>query len=102
MPDVERCATVVPFGLERIHGERGRIRGDAGIHVVAVIETFREGIDTAELQAMTQAVVHIHLETVVRTDAFGEPTRRISDLRVGQRSVWGIVGNAPSEVRRAG
>src|SRR2546429_3092604 len=42
LPDVERCATVVPFGPERIHGECGRIRGDTGIHVVAVIESFRD------------------------------------------------------------
>src|SRR5437762_7110397 len=84
------------------HGERGRIRGDAGVHVVAVIETFRECVDTAELQAVTQAVAHIDLQTVVRADALGEPARCIGELWVGQGGVCGIVKSARGEVRRAG
>ena len=51
--------------LARIRDERGRIRSDAGVYVVAVVQRFGKCVDAAELQAATEAPIQIHFEPVV-------------------------------------
>ena len=60
VPDIERSPAVIRLGLQRIGGERGRVRRDAGVHAVAIVERLRVRVDAAELQTVAEPVVHIH------------------------------------------
>src|SRR5882762_6893890 len=104
MMDVKRSPAVIGLWLKRIRDKRGRVCCDAGIHVVSIIERFRKCIRAAELQTMTEAVIDVHREAVIRTDALREPMRRIPKRAVGQLSRSRIppsVSGGPA-VRRSG
>src|SRR4029077_13096156 len=85
--NVEGRASVIGSRLERIGDESRGIGGYAGVHVVAVIERLGESVGAAELQSVSQPAIHVHLEAVIRTDAFGKPVRGVPDGLVSQRRV---------------
>src|SRR5262249_50656635 len=49
--NIEGSPAVVAFGIEWIRHKRGRVSGDTGVHVVAVVERFCECVSPAELQS---------------------------------------------------
>ena len=91
MAHVKRSAPVVRFWIERICDERRRVRGDAGIHVVAVVQRFGKRINAAELQTSAEAAVHVHFEPVVGTDALGKPMGGIPHRAVRKRRVGRVI-----------
>src|SRR5207237_6936931 len=64
---------------------------------VAVIESFCKSIGTTELQAFAEAAIYVQFQTVVRTDAFGEPMGRVPNGVVCQWRVGRII-NRPNGI----
>src|ERR1700730_12065691 len=101
MPYVKRRSAIVGLGLKRVGNKRGRVRRDAGVQAVAIIERLRERIDSAELQSTGQTAVYIDLQAVIRADALREPVSRVPYGIVCQRRVGRIVQADSSFARRA-
>ena len=101
MAEIEGRAAIICFGVQRVRHECRRIGSHAGIHVVAVIERLRKGVGSAELQALAETAIYVHLQTVVGADAFGKPMCRVPDGVVRKRRVCRVVDRAIGIARRA-
>jgi hypothetical protein len=91
MRDVESGEAFIGGEIEGIGRESRSIACGGLIHGVAIIEGFREGVNTAERKAVAEAAANVHLKSVVGTDAFGKPCPSVGEGWVGSRSSRGNV-----------
>ena len=89
MADVKGSAAVIGLRLQRIGDERRRIGGNAGVHVVAVVERLGKSVDGAELKTAREAMVHVRFEAVIGTNALRKPVCGIPDRVICEWRVRG-------------
>src|SRR5215469_4125602 len=80
---VERCQTLVGSQVKRIGDKPRGISGRSLIQGIAVIQSLRKGVNTAEGKSVAESPLHFGLQRVIGAVAAREPSPGISERGIG-------------------
>ena len=80
---VESGRAPIRAQVKGIGNESRRISGGRGIQGISIVKRLRPGVDAADRHAVTHAVIHVHLQSVIGTVTQRKPCPSVGNRGVG-------------------